>query len=177
MSDQQNSFYPQRLGIGQTQGTQAYFTNTNLQDAKDETDTSRAALYFKKHNKPVVNDSQSAWQYESDRNKVKLALIVLLYLFENDEEGLTQKELKVINKYRKKESSVLTEEDAKSIHELSQESMTLDTIKAFLKDNNLGYELFDNASWEIHNLIKKNMRHIKTILQLREEITAHFKKN
>jgi len=119
--------------------------------------------YMRRHRKDIDFDSNNVWQLAYERNRAKLSLMLLLYLFVNNEGRLSKVEEKQLQKTIKRERIFLQQEDFSFLHELSTKKPTLLTFTEYLETNKLRKDIFDAAVKAIHKNIEQKSIY-KTLL-------------
>lgn len=129
------------------------------------------AIYMQQHGKAMVAPVPGEeWKIEYQKNKIKLATVVLLYLYANDDMVLSKKEMKIFRHYLKQNKGYLSEADTQYMLHLTETTITPETVTTYLSDNNLKFVIFEEATREIHELIKKNIRYIRLASDLKDAV-------
>lgn len=128
-----------------------------LVESKDEGNKvkDRYAKYLKKQGKLDFGNPNDVWKFTYQRNMTKLAIIVLLYVFSNDDGEISDYEFKQIKKFYKKERHVLKIEDQKDIYEHALKPMTFEGLEKFMQDNEFHERILTESVDVIRKLILK----------------------
>lgn len=145
---------------------QLYFMGLKTSYRKYSAKSSILALQMKKHSKSKLVNEGNSWQYAYQRNRAKLSVIVLLYLFASDDQVITKKEMRVLKKFLKKESIYLLGEDVTFLYDASKKKPTLSFVMSFIRENTFKQAIFDESIKSIRELIKSNSDYLKLLSEL-----------
>lgn len=124
--------------------------------------------YMQKHRKGFSFDPNNIWQLAYERNRAKLAIMLLLYLFFNDDDIVSKNEEKLLKKMIKQEKIFLNKEDSVFLQSLAGKKPTLLTFTEYLETNKLKQDIFDAAVKTNHKYIKQKSIY-KTMLDKLEK--------
>lgn len=141
-----------------------------LVESKDEAEKSkdRYSKYLKKQSKQDFGNPNDVWKFTYQRNMIKLAIFVLLYVFSKDDGEISDKEFKQIKKFYKKEREVLTNEDQKEIYNHALKPMTFEELVKYMEENDFHERILDESIEVIRKLIFKDNKYIDILNQLAE---------
>lgn len=131
---------------------------------------SAIAKYMRKHRKDIDFDPNNVWQLAYERNRAKLSLMLLLYLYVNNEGRLSDEEEKQLKKTIKRERIFLQQDDFSFLHDLSTKKPTLLTFTEYLQTNKLKQDIFDAAVKAIHKNIEQKPIYKTLLDKLKENI-------
>lgn len=100
--------------------------------------------------------------------RFSLAMMILFYVFINNDGILSMKERAGINKLAKKARPYLSLEDIQSIYQYQSKNMTSDDIKAFMSQKHIERAIFDQAIYHLRSTIKISTKNQFYIQQLRD---------
>lgn len=136
---------------------------------KDDHIKDRVSQGAKKNQHTELINPGNTWESTYHRNKVKLALMVLLYVYSNDDGEISKAELKGIKKLHKGESKYLSLDDQKEIFELASRKMTLDTFIDYIEKNEYQETIFNDACILAKTIINKSGLYLSLLEDLRSK--------
>lgn len=150
----------------------AYKEENNIQEA---TNVKAILKYMKKYRTESSFDPNNIWQLAYERNRAKLAIMLILYLYINNDNVLSQKEEKRLQKIIKREKIFLHKEDSLFLNSLATKRPTLQTFIEYLKVNELKQDIFDEAVETIHKDIKSDSDYKALLADLKQNVKEVIK--
>jgi hypothetical protein len=135
----------------------------------------RFDLFMKKHKELASGNPNDVWKLEYYKNTTKLALMILLYIFAQDDDDISEKELKKVKKYLRKHRYILEAKDFDEIIELAKSKMTIDIFVKYMEDSGFKVDILDNAILEAKNVVKRSLIYKTYIDELKEEYVKQVK--
>lgn len=128
--------------------------------------------------KKILNEgepdpSKETWEKKYHRNLVKLASMILLYVYSNDDGKVTRKELRHIKKLNKQEESYLNKNDLIEIVKLAKERLTLSSFLKYIELNQYKETIFMEACDRAKKNIIKNAFYYNILEELKEEFRRY----
>ncbi|BCR36634.1 hypothetical protein [Mariniplasma anaerobium] len=115
------------------------------------------------------------WEDIYHRNLVKLALMILLYVYSNDDEKISNEELKNIKRVNKEEKRYLTNDDHMEIYNLAVKKMTLSAFLEYIRQQEYKESIFNDACDRAKKSMIKNRVYDKILADLKEEFKRYSK--
>lgn len=135
----------------------------------------RFDLFMKKHKELASGNPNDVWKLGYYKNTTKLALMILLYVFAQDDDDISDKELKKVKKYLKAHHYILDAKDFDEIIDLAKSKMTIEIFTQYMKDSEFKEDILDNAILEAKNVVKKSLTYKLYIDELKEEYLKTLK--
>ena len=133
----------------------------------------KMARVYKKHGKVEYVNPNETWKDAYHANRVKLALMILLYVYSNDDEKVSRKELKHIKKLNKEEEGYLTKDDQKEIYNLALRKMTLSSFLEYIEQQEYQESIFNDACDRAKKSMIRNRVYDKLLDELKEEFKRY----
>ena len=128
----------------------------------------RFDLFMKKHKELASGNPNDVWKLDYYKNTTKLALMILLYVFAQDDDDISEKELKKVKKYLKAHRYILDAKDLDEIIDLAKSKMTIDIFVKYMQDSGFKEDILDNAIFEAKNVVKRSLIYKSYIDELKD---------
>lgn len=146
----------------------SYYSSLETKEHEDSTNYKNKGL----EEKTVLFDPNDIWKSTYHRNMVKLALMILLYLFSNDDDIITKKELNRIKKLNKRQGKYLSKTERKEILQLASHKMTLSSFLDYISKNEYQELIFNDACSLSKTIIKGNVVYINILEELKQKFNS-----
>lgn len=133
----------------------------------------KSAFMVEPEDLPYQEDATKIWEDSYLRNKIKLMLIMLLYVYSNDDQIMSKKELKSIKKNLKKEEDMLTEKDKFEIIDLLKDNMSLTDFLSYMEKNEYQEAIFLDALNEVENIISNSGKYLLVLDELKQKYRTY----
>lgn len=152
-----------RHGVTRGVGLAIFFSNAPGRD-KSVNPIHRKRLKIDKDN------PSNAWTFEYERNKAELALMILLYLYSNDDQILSRKESRNLIRFIRNASQYLTEQDQDRIREVMKEKLSMPSLFAFFERKEYKRPIIDDSIHEIERLVVKQKSYFSLLTTLKKKL-------
>ncbi len=112
------------------------------------------------NNKPETVDPK-AWESGYERNVARLAMMILLYFFGNDDGDVSKKENGIFRKVFKKHNKYLNKDDLELMLKYTEKPLRKQELLDYIKDCGFSQTLVDAAIAEIKPHALKTYEYIK----------------
>lgn len=169
MADKNFHKAPHGLIFSRGRGLMHFFQN--YQSMNDVTDEQVAEDPLNTGEKGSENASAIL---ESKRQLAKLALVILCYVFYKNDQQIDAKEHRALEKFMKQETNVLNDADRHELALWSQKKISEQTVVEYIKDKHINPSVFEKADQRVHGEIKKNIRYVRYLYDLRDYMKEHL---
>lgn len=128
------------------------FFHYGSEDEKNKADE-RHKKYLKKKGKLDFGNPNDVWKFSYQRNMTKLAILILIFVFSNHEDFISDKEMSQIKKFYKKKRDILTAEDLKDVHKFSEKKFTEQAFTRYMEENDFHERILDESLQLVRNLV------------------------
>lgn len=104
---------------------------------------------FRKAN---VDNPNLEWENVYQKNMMKLAIITLFYVFANDDDKISRKELKKVKNFCREREHILTKEDIIEMNQFSINDITASDLFNYMLAHDYGESIFLEAIDEIKDI-------------------------
>ena len=115
-----------------------------------------------------ANPSMGNWEEFYPRNLAKLTMIIIAFIFSQDDGEIDKKESKAISKILKKFKPVLTKEDYDEIVKAIDSNPNISFVSNYMRDMGTREGMFREAFGIINNNVKVNDEYRTLLKQLKE---------
>lgn len=139
-----------------------------LVESENEADRAknRNSKYLKKQGKLDFGNPNDVWKFTYQRNMIKLAIFVLLYVFSKDDGEISDKEFNQIKKFYKKERKILTIEDQKEIYNHALKPTTYEELVKYMEENDFHERILAESVDVVRKLIFKENKYVEILNHL-----------
>ncbi len=150
---------------------QAYFlSNSRTRISRHSTIQKISNIIYK--NQEVENyNPHDGWESAYHKNKVKLVLMILLYVYSNDDDQISHEELDLIKRFNEQESKYLTKEDHEDVYQLALKKTTFIDFLNYIDENGYPISMFNEACELAKTIIKKESQYVSIL----ENLILNFK--
>ena len=124
-------------------------------DAQETANLSRIGRYMRKHRMGVDFDPNKPWQLAYEKNRAKLAIMLAIYLFFNQDDAISKEEEKSLKKIIKRERILLDNTDIDYLQSFTKRKPTEQTFVDYLTVNQFKEDLFEEAKQTIYKEIHR----------------------
>ncbi len=115
------------------------------------------AIFMRKHSSvQAPTDPKAIWAYESKRKTTKLSFLMLIYLYTQDDDIVSKKEKRSVNKILKRNSNYLNSDDYDDILKFIDELPTIQYVMKYIEQNNVKEKIFSTSVSTVKKYISKN---------------------
>lgn len=132
-----------------------YFSASDRKANTDTANFSELALYMNKHKHlPSINPGEE-WKITYYTNKVLLSTVILHYIFTNDDGVVSKTEIRMTDKFLKKNRLFFSEKDSAIFASLPNPYSKEDLLK-YMADHKMQNSIFNDALKTVKEVIKKD---------------------
>ena len=125
-------------------------------------------------NKVEYHNPNDSWEQAYHRNLIKLTLMVLLYLYSNDDGKVSKKELRKIKIVLKQERKSLNQDDHMEIYNLAIKKLTASAFFAYMIDHEYEAAIFNDACDKAKDYVIKQRKYYKILDDLKVQYGAYI---
>jgi len=139
-----------------------------IEKRKEDKQEGRAFLQLEKEDRPYVENPNDNWENIYQRNMVKLALMVLVYTFSEDDGNISRKELAKVKSFFKLNKDYLTKEDYEEIESLFKSRLSQHEFLEYLVKNEYEESILNDAIDKANSLVRSSGKYLLVIDDLKE---------
>ena len=128
----------------------------------------RAFLRLEKEDRPYVENPNDKWESIYQRNMVKLALMVLIYTFSEDDGEISRREYAKVKSFFKANKTYLRKEDYDEIEKLFKSKISQHEFLEYLLKNEYEESILNDAIDKANSLIRNSGKYLLVIDELKE---------
>jgi hypothetical protein len=125
-------------------------------------------FFLRKKNQSEEDVKNQSWEDVYKRNMMKLSVMMLLYVFYEDDGDLSKFEYKRIKKFFKTHFRYLTKQDFKDIEKFFEERVNIQDFMNYMDQNEYEISIFNDATDEVSKVIRYSGKYMLIIHDLRK---------
>jgi len=145
------------------------FGNYNKQALEDRAYNSPLAHALRKKNKQESLYPQDAWAKEYKRSQTKLSMLMIIYMFSQDDGQLSSKEMKSIKKFIKSNSSYFSPSDVELAQKFEHDLPDANYVLTYVESNNIKKELFMDSINSLSKIVKNDDTYRNLLRTLKDQ--------
>ncbi|MCD4827332.1 MAG: hypothetical protein K8Q99_06100 [Acholeplasmataceae bacterium] len=153
---------------------QIMFLKSNSSRNRSNAHQTRINKIRKIRNKVEYFNPNETWDQAYRRNLVKLVLMILLYIYSNDDGKVSRKELKQVKILLKQEKLVLNKDDHTEVYNLAIKELTSSAFFSYIQENGYEVSIFNDACDRAKSNIIKSRKYYKLLEDLKEQFRAYI---
>ena len=153
----------------EAQRVQAKHMSHNLtnEDRRARSYHSGLARFLRRNRKaPAPSDAKAIWEFEYQRNITRLSFLILIYLYTQDDDTISAREERSINKILKQKSAYLKSSDYSDITKFIDNLPDITFVMNYINENNIKDKVFNNSISTVKSLIAQDPRYIDILNSL-----------
>jgi len=124
-------------------------------DAQETASLSQIGKYMRKHRRDIDFDPSKPWQLAYEKKRAKLAIMLAIYLFFNQDNAISKEEEKSLTKIIKREKILLDHSDIDYLQSFTKRKPSEQTFVDYLRVNQFKEDLFEEAKQTIYKDIHR----------------------
>lgn len=128
----------------------------------------RAFLRLEKEERPYVENPNDQWEHIYQRNMVKLALMVLVYAFSEDDDKISRKEYAQVKSFYKMNREYLLKEDYDEIEKLFQTKLSKYEFLNYLEQKGYETSSLNDAIEKASSLLRSSGKYLLVVDELKQ---------
>jgi hypothetical protein len=139
-----------------------------VEKREEDRQEGRSFLRLEKEDRPYVENPNDQWEHIYQRNMVKLALMVLVYAFSEDDDQISRKEYAQVKSFFKMNRKYLRKEDYDEIKNLFQTKLSKHEFLDYLEQK--GYEVnsLNDAIEKASSLLRSSGKYLLVVDELKQ---------
>ena len=148
------------------QATQARSANMTNEYRKDKAYHSQIGRSIRRHSTGDSLDTKAAWHFETEQTATRLAFLIIVYLFANDDDKISRSEKSSIEKLIANKGNYLEAKDYEDIYSFIQEKPSLKYVIEYINNSTISLDIFDNSIKILRPVIKNKKKYLDLLRDL-----------
>ena len=139
-----------------------------VEKREEDRQEGRSFLRLEKEDRPYVENPNDQWEHIYQRNMVKLALMVLVYAFSEDDDQISRKEYALVKSFFKMNRKYLLKEDYDEIKNLFQTKLSKQEFLDYLEQKEYETSSLNDAIEKASNLLRSSGKYLLVVDELKQ---------
>ena len=139
-----------------------------VEKREEDRQEGRSFLRLEKEDRPYVENPNDQWENIYQRNMVKLALMVLVYAFSEDDDQISRKEYAQVKSFFKMNRKYLLKEDYDEIKELFQTKLSKHEFLNYLEQKEYEASSLNDAIEKAKSLLRSSGKYLLVVDELKQ---------
>lgn len=123
---------------------------------------------LKKHKEIEDDIKHQSWEDVYQKNLMKLSVMMLLYVFFEDDNELSRFELKRVKKFFRKHTKYLTKSDFKEIERFFETKVKLKDFLNYMDQHGYEESIFNDAADEVSPVVRYSGKYLLIVHELKK---------
>ena len=133
-------------------------------------ESSRFSKYWKKYKTiSMPSDPKAVWEFEFQRNVTKLSFLILIYLYTQDDDVVSNYEKRSVDKILKRKSGFLNESDFDEILKFIDDLPSTPYVLKYINKHNINEKTFNKAFSTVRRLVFRDKKYIIVLNRLKNK--------
>ena len=139
-----------------------------VEKREEDRQEGRSFLRLEKEDRPYVENPNDQWENIYQRNMVKLALMVLVYAFSEDDDKISRKEYAQVKSFFKMNRKYLFKEDYDEIKNLFQAKLSKHEFLDYLEQKEYEASSLNDAIEKASSLLRSSGKYLLVVDELKQ---------
>ncbi|AUD63609.1 hypothetical protein BK010_08915 [Tenericutes bacterium MO-XQ] len=139
-----------------------------VEKREEDRQEGRSFLRLEKEDRPYVENPNDQWEHIYQRNMVKLALMVLVYAFSEDDDQISRKEYALVKSFFKMNRKYLFKEDYDEIKNLFQTKLSKHEFLDYLEQKEYEASSLNDAIEKASSLLRSSGKYLLVVDELKQ---------
>ena len=139
-----------------------------VEKREEDRQEGRSFLRLEKEDRPYVENPNDQWENIYQRNMVKLALMVLVYAFSEDDDKISRKEYAQVKSFFKMNRKYLFKEDYDEIKNLFQTKLSKHEFLDYLEQKEYEASSLNDAIEKASSLLRSSGKYLLVVDELKQ---------
>ena len=123
-------------------------------------------LMRRKKQMALPTEPKAIWEYEFQRRATKLSFLILTLLYTQDDDVISKKEKKSINKILKTKGRYLNSEDYKEIFKFINDLPDSTYVMKYINENKVNDKTYKSSVSTVRKLVSKDIKYLSILKDL-----------